>query len=103
MNTVSDERLKTIKCLLPFWIHLDQNCNALYLYCVFFCKLRFKDDSPVEEEGDKKNPDRLKWTNKAEYILSMVGFAIGLGNIWKFPYLAYRNGGGNVWTYRRLE
>lgn len=40
------------------------------------------------------NPERLNWSNKTEYILSLVGFAIGLGNIWKFPYMAYRNGGG---------
>lgn len=75
--------------------------HYIYAVCVidfFFCKLCFKDDSPVDKESDEKNPERLKWTNKAEYILSMVGFAIGLGNIWKFPYLAYRNGGGNVWT-----
>lgn len=42
---------------------------------------------------------RQNWGNKAEYILSLIGYAVGLGNIWKFPYLAYRNGGGNVWTY----
>lgn len=46
------------------------------------------------DDGDE-NPERVNWTDKTEYILSMVGYAIGLGNIWKFPYLAYNNGGGN--------
>uniref|UniRef100_A0AAQ5XE70 Transporter n=1 Tax=Amphiprion ocellaris TaxID=80972 RepID=A0AAQ5XE70_AMPOC len=43
--------------------------------------------------GDE-NPDRGNWTNKTEYILSMIGYAVGLGNIWRFPYMAYKNGGG---------
>lgn len=52
----------------------------------------------VEKWCNQQIPERPNWTNKAEYILSLIGFAIGLGNIWKFPYLAYRNGGGDFWT-----
>lgn len=37
---------------------------------------------------------RKGWGNKMEYILATIGFAVGLGNVWRFPYLCQKNGGG---------
>ncbi|KPP57858.1 hypothetical protein Z043_124370, partial [Scleropages formosus] len=40
-----------------------------------------------------ENVYRGNWATKSEYMLSMIGYAVGLGNVWRFPYLAYKNGG----------
>ncbi len=37
---------------------------------------------------------RETWGSKRAFILAAIGSAIGLGNIWRFPYIAYANGGG---------
>uniref|UniRef100_A0A8C3VUQ3 Transporter n=1 Tax=Catagonus wagneri TaxID=51154 RepID=A0A8C3VUQ3_9CETA len=38
--------------------------------------------------------DRPAWNSKLQYILAQIGFSVGLGNIWRFPYLCQKNGGG---------
>lgn len=37
---------------------------------------------------------RSQWGTRAGFIMAAVGSAVGLGNIWRFPYVAYENGGG---------
>lgn len=41
-----------------------------------------------------KGPQREQWSGQFGFIISAVGSAIGLGNIWRFPGVAYTNGGG---------
>ncbi|XP_075773631.1 orphan sodium- and chloride-dependent neurotransmitter transporter NTT5 [Pelodiscus sinensis] len=51
-------------------------------------------EEPSQEGLPEEPPARPAWSNKAEYILAQVGFSVGLGNIWRFPYLCHQNGGG---------
>ena len=45
---------------------------------------------PQNENGGA----RARWGNRVEFLLSCIAMSVGLGNVWRFPFTAYENGGG---------
>ncbi|XP_024259762.1 sodium-dependent neutral amino acid transporter B(0)AT1 [Oncorhynchus tshawytscha] len=55
---------------------------------------RIPSHQELERMEKEEAGDRPKWDNKTQYMLTCVGFCVGLGNVWRFPYLCQSHGGG---------
>jgi len=49
---------------------------------------------PDENAVDQEEIDRQRWSSRSVFILAAIGSAVGLGNVWRFPYLVTKYGGG---------
>lgn len=51
---------------------------------------------PLNTETGSKKPlkKRQAWDSKWQYIFMVISYAVGLGNVWRFPYLVQQHGGG---------
>ncbi|XP_026834628.1 sodium- and chloride-dependent GABA transporter ine isoform X1 [Drosophila erecta] len=54
------------------------------------------DDSYLDMSDETANlkPRQQHWANKMQFVLACIGYSVGLGNVWRFPYMCYKSGGG---------
>ena len=65
------------------------------------CKKQAKSadaEDPPAKAAEAKVTGRVQWSSPTEFTLTCIGYSVGLGNVWRFPYLCYKSGGGEYCT-----
>ena len=93
MDATKKEDYETMECAIEATVAEDappQTCNG---------GEDNAGDRKVETESEeeaRKSLQRAKWDSKLQFLFMVVGYAVGLSNIWRFPYLMQRHGRGEL-------
>ncbi|KAL4220855.1 hypothetical protein ACF0H5_019122 [Mactra antiquata] len=71
--------------IMPGNIHLHQNQEHHFVINGI--------TNTVPDKSDEKDQERGNWSRKLDYMMSCLSYVVGLGSVWRFPYICYRNGG----------
>nr|BAA77224.1 orphan transporter short splicing variant [Bos taurus]BAA77225.1 orphan transporter short splicing variant [Bos taurus]BAA77226.1 orphan transporter short splicing variant [Bos taurus] len=86
---LDDEVIESVKDLLSN----EDSADDAFKKSELIVDVPEEKDTDVVERSEVKDA-RPAWNSKLQYILAQVGFSVGLGNVWRFPYLCQKNGGG---------
>lgn len=74
-----------------------------YIFFPFFIKyVNIGEANEIVANTEEKIREREKWSGRFDFLLSSLGCAVGLGNVWRFPYKCFENGGGLVFEIYRF-